>query len=186
MDSDEIILLAEEEMETSYDVLLKEFGTIRTGKASTSLVDNLDVEAYGTNMKLKQLAMISTPEPRLISIEPYDVTTVKNIEKSIMESKIGINPVVNGKIIRLPIPPLTEERRKVLVKTVKQISEEFKIRIRKIRKDSMDELKNLKKKNLVTEDDLKNFLDDIQNLTDDYVSKIDSQTETKEEEIMKI
>ena len=130
--------------------------------------------------------MISTPEPRLISIEPFDASTVKNIEKAIMESKIGINPVVNGKIIRLPIPALTEERRKVLVKTVKQMAEESKISIRKIRKESIDSLKDLKKKNLITEDDLKKLLDDVQDLTDTFVSKIETQTDDKEEEIMKI
>lgn len=186
MDSDEIILLTEEEMEKCFNFLIKEFGTVRTGKASTGLVDSIDVEAYGTSMKLKQLAMISIPEPRLISIEPFDASTVKNIEKAIMESKIGINPVVNGKIIRLPIPALTEERRKVLVKTVKQMAEEAKISIRKTRKESIDSLKDLKKKNLVTEDDLKKLLDDVQELTDTFVSKIETQTDDKEEEIMKI
>src|SRR5438067_2526404 len=143
MDPDEILLETEAAMEKAADYMTHEFASVRTGKASPSLVENIDVEAYGTNMKLKQLALITTPEPRLLVIQPFDASTVKNIEQAIKESKIGINPAVDGKIIRLPIPELSEERRKDLVKTVKHMAEEARVRIRGHRRDGIDEAKKL-------------------------------------------
>src|SRR5437762_10942934 len=153
MDPDEILLDTEAAMEKGFEYMHHEFSAVRTGKASPALVENIDVEAYGANMKLKQLALITTPEPRLVVIQPFDVSTVQAIEKAIKESKIGINPNVDGKIIRLPIPQLTEERRKELVKGIKQMAEEARVRVRSARRDGMDGIKKVKTGGGITEDD---------------------------------
>ena len=137
-------------------------------------------------MKLKQVAAISTPEPRLLVINPFDASTVQAIEKAIKESKIGINPAVDGKIIRLPIPALSEERRRDLVKTCKTIAEETRVRIRSARREGMDNLKKAQKEGAITEDDLKNFEKDVQKLTDDYGKKVDDAVVLKEADIMKV
>ena len=140
---DEIIFTAEEGMEKALDFMKHEFSAVRTGKASPALVEGIDVDAYGSAMKLKQLALISTPEPRLIIIQPFDASNTKPIEKAINESKIGITPSVDGKIIRLPIPELSEERRKDLVKTIKTMAEETRVRIRAARRHAMDSAKKM-------------------------------------------
>ena len=183
---DELLLNAEEGMEKAFDFMKHEFSSVRTGKASPSLVDGIDVDAYGSVMKLKQLALISTPEPRLIVIQPFDASTMKPIEKAINESKIGISPVVDGKIIRLPIPELSEERRKDLVKTIKTMAEETRVRIRAARRHAMDTAKKMQKDGDLTEDDLKSGETQIQKLTDKYVADVDSQVVSKEADIMKI
>jgi ribosome recycling factor len=183
---DELLLNAEEGMEKAFDFMKHEFSTVRTGKASPSLVDGIDVDAYGSVMKIKQLALISTPEPRLIVIQPFDASTMKPIEKAINESKIGISPVVDGKIIRLPIPELSEERRKDLVKTIKTMAEETRVRIRAARRHAMDAAKKMQKDGGLTEDDLKSGETQIQKLTDKYVADVDSQVASKEADIMKI
>lgn len=183
---DELLLNAEEGMEKAFDFMKHEFSSVRTGKASPSLVDGIDVDAYGSVMKLKQLALISTPEPRLIVIQPFDATTMKPIEKAINESKIGISPVVDGKVIRLPIPELSEERRKDLVKTIKTMAEETRVRIRAARRHAMDTAKKMQKDGDLTEDDLKSGETQIQKLTDKYVADVDSQVVSKEVDIMKI
>lgn len=186
MEPDEILLTAEEGMEKAVDYMTHEFAAIRTGKASPALVEGIDVEAYGSMMKLKQLALISTPEPRLLVISPFDASTVQAIEKAIKESKIGINPAVDGKIIRLPIPALSEERRRDLVKTCKTIAEETKVRIRSSRRDGMENLKKSQKEGIITEDDLKTYEKDVQKLTDDYGKKVDDALVAKEADIMKV
>jgi ribosome recycling factor len=186
MTPDEIPFETEAAMEKAVDYMTHEFAGIRTGKASPALVENIDVEAYDTTMKLKQLALITTPEPRLLVIQPFDASTARNIEKAIKESKIGINPAVDGKIIRLPIPELSEERRKDLVKTVKQIAEETRVRVRAARRDGIDEAKKLQKAGEITEDDLRSLEKEIQELTDKYVKKIDDAVTHKEADIMKI
>ena len=183
---DELLLNAEEGMEKAFDFMKHEFSSVRTGKASPSLVDGIDVDAYGSVMKLKQLALISTPEPRLIVIQPFDASTMKPIEKAINESKIGISPVVDGKVIRLPIPELSEERRKDLVKTIKTMAEETRVRIRVARRHAMDTAKKMQKDGDLTEDDLKSGETQIQKLTDKYVADVDSQVVSKEADIMKI
>jgi ribosome recycling factor len=183
---DELLLNAEEGMEKAFDFMKHEFSTVRTGKASPSLVDGIDVDAYGSVMKIKQLALISTPEPRLIVIQPFDASTMKPIEKAINESKIGISPVVDGKIIRLPIPELSEERRKDLVKTIKTMAEETRVRIRAARRHAMDTAKKMQKDGDLTEDDLKSGETQIQKLTDKYVADVDTQVVAKEADIMKI
>jgi len=186
MDPDEILLETEAAMEKAFEYMQHEFSAVRTGKASPALVENIDVEAYGSPMKLKQLALITTPEPRLLVIQPFDASTVKDIEKAIKESRLGINPAVDGKIIRLPIPALSEERRKDLVKGIKQMSEEARVRIRSGRRDGIDTLKKGQKEGKITEDDLENYEKEIQKLTDGFVKKIDDAFFLKEADILKV
>ena len=186
MSPDEILFETEADMEKSVDYMIHEFTSVRTGKASPALVENIEVEAYGAMMKLKQVALITTPEPRLLVIQPFDAATTKPIEKAIKESKVGINPIVDGKIIRLPIPELSEERRRDLVKTVKQMAEEARVRVRGHRRDGMDASKKAQKAAAITEDDLRGLETDIQKLTDQFVKKIDDKTTHKEAEIMKV
>jgi ribosome recycling factor len=183
---DELLFTAEEGMEKALDFMMHEFSSVRTGKASPALVEGIDVDAYGSVMKLKQLALISTPEPRLLVIQPFDAATIKPIEKAINESKIGITPSVDGKLIRLPIPELSEERRKDLVKTIKNMAEETRVRIRAARRHAMDSAKKMQKDGGLTEDDLKSAETQIQKLTDKYVADVDSQVASKEADIMKI
>src|SRR5215213_4202653 len=186
MDPDEILLEAEDAMDKALDYLAHEFSAVRTGKASPALVENIDVEAYGTPMKLKQLAVISTPEPRLLVVQPFDAGTVKDIEKAIKESKLGINPITEGKIIRLPVPPLTEERRRDLVKGIKQMTEEVRVRVRSARRDGIDAVKKLQKEGDISEDDLETYESEIQKLTDAANKKIDEAFASKEADIMKV
>ncbi len=186
MDPDEILLETEAAMEKGFDYLQHEFASVRTGKASPALVENIDVEAYGAQMKLKQLALITTPEPRLLVIQPFDGATTKDIEKAIKESKIGINPIVDGKIIRLPIPALSEERRKDLVKGIKQMAEEARVRVRSTRREGIDGIKKAQKDGAISEDQLGSFEKEIQKLTDLYGRKIDDSAASKEADILKV
>ena len=173
-------------MEKGVEYMLHEFAAVRTGKASPALVENVDVSAYGTSMKLKQLALISTPEPRLLLIQPFDGSITKDIEKALKESKIGITPAVEGKLIRLPIPELSEERRKELVKTVRHMAEEARVRIRSCRRSGIDEIKRIEKAGEITEDERHDLEEEIQKLTDKYVKEIDAHVENKEMDIMKV
>ena len=173
-------------MEKALDFMKHEFASVRPGKASPALVEGIDVDAYGSMMKLKQLALISTPEPRLLVIQPFDVSNTKPIEKAINESKFGITPAVDGKRIRLPIPELSEERRKDLVKTIKTMAEETRVRIRAARRHGMEAAKKMQKEGGLTEDDLKTAEAEIQKLTDKYVGDVDAQVSAKEADIMKI
>ncbi len=186
MSPEEILLDTEATMEKAADYMSHEFASVRTGKASPALVENIDVQAYGANMKLKQLALITTPEPRLLVIQPFDASTTKDIERALKESKIGINPAVDGKIIRLPIPELSEERRRDLAKAVKQMAEEARVRIRAHRREGMDEAKKLEKAGSMTEDALRDLESEVQKLTDSFVKKIDEAVAHKEADIMKV
>jgi ribosome recycling factor len=186
MTADDILLETEETMEKGVEYMVHEFASVRTGKASPALVENIDVEAYGTSMKLKQLALISTPEPRLLLIQPFDASVTRDIERAIKESKIGINPAVDGKLIRLPIPELSEERRKDLVKTTRHMAEEARVRVRSSRRNGIDLVKKLEKEGDITEDQRRNLEEEIQKLTDKYVKDIDRYLETKEVDIMKV
>src|SRR5205807_71088 len=186
MSADDILLEAEMAMEKSVDFMVHEFAAVRTGKASPALVENVDVQAYGSAMKLKQLALITTPEPRLLVVQPFDAGTVRDIEKALKESKIGITPQVDGKIIRLPIPELSEERRKDLVKSLRQMAEEARVRVRANRRTALDEAKKLKASGELTEDGLNDVEIDVQKLTDKSVKQIDEHLERKEAEVMKI
>ena len=186
MSADDILLEAEVAMEKSVDYMIHEFAAVRTGKASPTLVENIDVQAYGSTMKLKQLALITTPEARLLVVQPFDAGTVQDIERALKESKIGITPAVDGKIIRLPIPELSEERRKDLVRSLGKMAEEARVRVRGNRRTAMDEAKKLKAAGGVTEDGLRDLEGDIQKLTDKYVKSIDEHLERKDAEIMKV
>jgi ribosome recycling factor len=186
MSSDDILLEAEMSMEKSVDYMVHEFAAVRTGKASPALVENVDVQAYGAAMKLKQLALITTPEPRLLVVQPFDASTVRDIEKALNESKIGITPSVDGKIIRLPIPELSEERRKDLVRSLGKMAEEARVRVRGNRRSALDEAKKLKTSGQLTEDGLRDLEDEVQKLTDRFVKSIDDHLSRKEGEIMKV
>src|SRR5580700_8801110 len=186
MAPDEILFEAEAGMEKGVEYMLHEFAAVRTGKASPALVEGVDVSVYGTSMKLKQLALISTPEPRLLLIQPFDASITKDIEKALKESKIGITPAVDGKLIRLPIPELSGERRKELVKTVRHMAEEARVRVRSSRRGGIDEIKKLEKSGEITEDERHDLEAEVQKLTDKYVQEIDSHAETKEVDIMKV
>jgi ribosome recycling factor len=186
MSSDDILLEAEVAMEKSVDYMVHEFSAVRTGKASPALVENVDVQAYGSTMKLKQLALITTPEPRLLVVQPFDAATVRDIEKALSESKIGITPAVDGKIIRLPIPELSEERRKDLARSLGKMAEEARVRVRNNRRTAMDEAKKLQKSGGLTEDGLHDLETDVQKLTDRFVKSVDDHLGRKEAEIMKV
>jgi len=186
MSRDDILLEAEMSMEKSVDYLIHEFSAVRTGKASPALVENIDVHAYGSTMKLKQLALITTPEPRLLVIQPFDAGTVQDIDRALKESKIGITPAVDGKVIRLPIPELSEERRKELVKSLGKMAEEARVRVRGNRRTALDEAKKLKASGGLTEDGLRDVEDEVQKLTDRFVKSIDDHLNHKEAEVMKV
>ena len=186
MTAEEILFEAEVAMEKSVDYMVHEFSAVRTGKASPALVENVDVEAYGSAMKLKQLALITTPEPRLLVVQPFDASTVRDIEKALKESNIGITPSVDGKIIRLPIPELSEERRKDLVKSLRHMAEEARVRVRGNRRTAMEEAKKLQKSSELTEDGLRDTEEEVQKLTDKFVKQIDDHLARKEAEVMKV
>src|SRR5213593_4446701 len=166
MSRDDILLEAEMSMDKSLDHLVHEFSGVRTGKASPALVENIDVQAYGSTMKLKQLALITTPESRLLVLQPFDAGTVQDIERALKESKIGITPAVDGKIIRLPIPELSEERRKELARSLGKMAEEARVRVRSNRRAALDEAKKLKAAGELTEDGLRDVEDEVQKLSD--------------------
>ncbi|MEZ5330070.1 MAG: ribosome recycling factor [Verrucomicrobiales bacterium] len=187
---DEAVFLKETEdhMKKSEEYMIHEFAAVRTGKASPALVESIDVHvaSYGSSMKMKQLAMITAPEPRLLLIQPFDPSTTQDIERGIRESKLGINPSVDGKSIRLPIPELSEERRRDLVKMCKGMAEDARVRIRGHRRDALDATKKAQKAGEITEDDLHRYEKEVQALTDKYVKDIDAHMGKKEEEIMKV
>src|SRR5467141_5027484 len=186
MSRDDILLEAEVSMEKSVDYLVHEFSGVRTGKASPGLVENIDVQAYGSTMKLKQLALITTPESRLLVLQPFDASTVQDIERALKESKIGITPAVDGKIIRLPIPELSEERRKDLVRSLGKMAEEARVRVRSNRRTALDEVKKLKVSGGLSEDGWHDLDEEVQKLTDRFVKSIDDHLARKEAEIMKV
>lgn len=176
----------EGKMNKRVDDFHSELKTIRAGRANASVLDKISVEYYGTMTPVAQIGSISTPEPRMLVIQPWDQSVLNEIEKAINKSEIGIAPQNDGKVIRLNFPPLTEERRKELVKTVKKYSEEAKIQIRNIRRDAMDDFKKKQKASEITEDDFKGIEKDIQNLTDKFIKEIDDITASKEKEILDV
>jgi ribosome recycling factor len=173
-------------MSRTVDVLKKDFASIRTGRASLALLDGLMVSYYDTPTSLQQLASLSIPESRQIAIHPWDQKVIPDIEKAILKSDLGLTPMNDGKMIRINIPPLTEERRKQLVKTVRKKAEEAKVSIRNIRRDVNEELKKLEKEKHISEDIVKKSQDDIQKLTDSFISKVDEVLMNKEKEIMEV
>jgi len=174
----------EERMGKSIAALKNEFKRIRTGRASQALLDGLKVDYYGTLTPINQMASIAVPESRLITIQPWDVTVINNIEKAILKSDLGLTPGNDGKIIRIAIPPLTEERRKELVKIVGKMSEDYKVAIRNIRRDSNELLKGLKKDGDISEDDAFKAQDRVQKITDEQIRLIDDIYKDKEKEIL--
>jgi ribosome recycling factor len=171
-------------MSKTITVLEGELKRVRTGRASLSLLDGIRVDYYGTPTPLNQMASLSVPESRLIAIQPWDVTVIKDIEKAILKSDLGLTPGNDGKIIRISIPPLTEERRRELVKIVNKICEEHKVAVRNIRRDANDLLKGFKKDGDISEDDAFKAQDQVQKITDDYIKRIDSIFKEKEKEIL--
>ena len=182
---DERIKAYDVKMTKSYNNLLEEFGAIRAGRANPHVLDRITVEYYGTPTPLQQVGNVTVPEPRMIQIQPWEASLVKEIEKAIMMSDLGINPSDDGRVIRLVFPELTEERRKDLVKEVKKKGEEGKVAIRNIRRDGNDAFKKLAKTE-VSEDEIKGLEDDLQKLTDKYVNDIDALIDSKSKEIMTV
>ncbi len=171
-------------MHGALDALRHDLGGLRTGRASVALVDSVHVEVYGSNMPLNQVATVSTPEPRLLSVQVWDRSNVQPVEKAIRNAGLGINPIVDGQVIRLPIPELTEERRKELAKLVGQYAEKAKIAVRNVRRDGMDHLKTDEKNHAISEDERKRLEHEVQKLTDETIKEIDVIAETKEKEIL--
>ena len=174
----------ERRMKGAVESLRGDFGGLRTGRASTSLLDPVQVEVYGANMPLNQVATVSVPEPRLLSVQVWDKSNIKPVEKAIRQAGLGINPIIDGTTIRLPIPDMTEERRKELAKLASSYSEKAKIAVRNVRRDGMDSLKADEKKGEIAEDGRKRHEAEVQRLTDQIVSEIEEVTDTKEKEIM--
>lgn len=176
----------EERMNKTLSVLEENFSEVRAGRANPAILNKISVDYYGVPTPINQVAGISVPEARLIVIQPWDASVLKDIEKAILASDIGLNPNNDGKVIRLAFPELTEERRKELVKDIKKIAEESKVAIRAIRRDGIDEAKEMEKESLMTEDELKKAEDQIQKLTDKKIAEIDVMLDKKEKEIMSI
>ena len=177
---------ATDKMEGQAEHLRHEFTGLRTGRASVALLDQVKVDYYGTPTPLKQVATLATPESRLITVQPFERTLMKDIEKAILASGLGLTPTNDGKLIRLPIPPLTEERRKDLVKVAKRLTEEVRVHIRNIRRDVLEDIKKAQKDSTLAEDDAKKAHDEIQKLTDTYMAKVDDLLKKKEAEITEI
>lgn len=177
---------AEHKMKSAITALEENLATIRTGRASPALVERLPVEYYGSPTQLQQLATITVPEPRQLLIKPFDQASLKNIERAIQASELGLNPANDGKVIRLNLPPLTEERRRDLVKVVHHRAEEARVAIRNIRRHTHDDLREFEKEKLISEDELKRAEADLQKLTDKYVGKVDELSQRKEAEIREI
>lgn len=184
MDKDTVLLEAEEKMEKALTSLDREFGRLRTGRASTSLVDPIKVDYYGTPTPIIQLASVAVPDSRTITIQPWDRGAFAGVEKAILKSDLGLTPINDGKIIRISIPPLTEERRKELAKISRKYGEDAKVAVRNVRRDANDQLKKLEKEKVISEDELKKAIDDVQKLTDKYVAKVDEKCQAKDKEIM--
>jgi ribosome recycling factor len=184
--TNELIADAGDRMKKSVESTRHEFGTVRTGRASTALLDRIVVDYYGAPTPLKQMATISAPEARLLTVQPYDSSSIKAIEKAIMESDVGLTPNNDGKLIRLGIPELNEERRKELVRVVRHIAEEGRVAIRNVRRDCMHDLRELKSEGEVGADDEKRAETELQKLTDQRVSELDEALKAKEAEILEV
>ena len=186
MAEQEILDRADTRMDATVDAARGKLATVRTGRASLAILDGITVEYYGTPTPLNQVAKLSIPEPTLIVVQPFDPSTLSDMEKAIMAADLGLNPSNDGKLIRIPIPSLTEERRKQLAKKVRAMGEEAKTAIRQIRRDANDEVKALEKSGGISEDDARRALDEIQKITDRHTGQIDEMDKTKERELMEI
>ena len=184
--ADELIASAKDKMAKSVEHARTEFSTVRTGRASAALLDRIDVDYYGTATPLRQLSTINVPEPRMLTVQPFDPTTIKSIEKSIQESDLGLTPSNDGKLIRLPMPQPNEERRKELVKVVRKLAEEGKVAVRNVRRDTMHHLQELTKNHEIGDDDERRAGERVQKLTDEHTKTIDDLLKHKEAEIMEV
>lgn len=183
---DETLMAAEEKMEKTVNVVVNEFASVRTGKASPALVENILVETYGSMMRIRELAGITTPEARTLAIQPWDVTTLGAIEKAIQKANLGLSPAVQGKVLRIFFPELSQERRVEFVKIIKKMAEDGRVAIRHVRREAMDQLKKHAHDSGVTEDETEQAEKDLQKLTDNYSAKIDAQFVLKEKELMTV
>jgi ribosome recycling factor len=173
-------------MESVIDDVRRKLATVRTGRAAVSLLDAVIVDYYGTPTPLNQMASVHAPEPQMLTVQPWDATQIGNVEKAIRAADLGLNPSNDGKLVRIPIPPLTEERRKQLAKQVHEIAEEHRTAIRNIRRDENDKLKKMLKDKTISEDNERDGLDEVQKLTDTYISKIDDLSKSKEQDLMSV
>ncbi len=180
------LIPCEQKMQSTLQSLTQDLSSIRTGRAHVSMLDLIRAEVYGQKMPLNQLATISTPESQLVTVQVWDTNNVKFVEKAIRESDLNVNPSVDGQIVRVPVPKLSEERRKELIKIVKNQSEKIKISIRNIRREGMDSLKEFLKNKEITEDDNKKISDDLQKITDKFIQEVDKKITDKEQEILKV
>ncbi|MCU0787982.1 MAG: ribosome recycling factor [Verrucomicrobia bacterium] len=183
---DDILLEAEDKMTKTEEVVLHEFASVRTGKASPALVENIMVEVYGSNMRLREVAGISTPEPRMLVIQPWDMGSLHPIEKAIQKANIGLNPAIHGKLIRLVLPELSEERRVEFVKLAHKMAEHGRVAVRHVRRDAMEHIKKEGKSGGVSEEDVEHAEKEVQKLTDQYIKKIDEHLAHKEKEILTV
>ena len=181
---DEVLAETKRKMDKVLEAMARDLSRVRTGRASVALLEGIKVECYGTSMPLSQVASLSAPESRLLTIQPWDITVMADIEKAILKSDLGLNPANDGKIIRLPIPALTTERRKELVKMVKKMEEEAKVALRNVRREANEDFKEMKKEKLLAEDDAHRGTEDVQKITDEYIKKVEAQGADKEKEIM--
>jgi ribosome recycling factor len=186
MDRETLLLDAEERMEKALASLEKDFAKLRTGRASASLVDDIKVDYYGTPTPIQQLASVAVPDSRTVTIQPWDKNSFGLVEKAVLKSDLGLTPMNDGKLIRISIPPLTEERRRDLTRVARKYAEEGKIAVRNIRRDVNDALKKLEKDKSLSEDEWKKAVDEVQKLTDAFVARIDAKAAAKEKEIMEI
>lgn len=183
---DDLLTDAREHMEKSVDATRQKFGSVRTGRASTALLDRISVDYYGAATPLRQLATVSAPEARMLTVQPYDKSSIKNIEKAILESDVGLTPSNDGQLIRLQVPELTEERRRQLVKVVRGLAEEGRVAIRNIRRDVMHDLRELRDAGEAGSDDEHRAEEALQRLTDEKVAELDAVLKAKEEEILEV
>lgn len=183
---DAVFTKAKQKMEKCLDALNRDYKAVRAGRANPAILDRVTVDYYGTPTPIIQMAAISVPEPRMLMIQPWDASTLKDIEKAINTAEIGINPSNDGKVIRLAFPALTEERRKELVKDISKRGEEAKVAVRNVRRDAMDDIKKLKKDNEITEDDQKNGEKKLQDITDSYIKQVEEMVKKKEDEVISI
>ena len=177
---------AEQRMQGALESVRREFGTIRTGRANPSILDRIEVEVYGSQMPLRSVANVGVPEPRLLTVTPFDPNSLKEIERAIDNANIGLNPQNDGKIIRLPIPELTEERRRDMIRMARGMAEEGRVSIRNVRRDEMRDVHELRKEGEVSEDDERRAETELQNLTNDYVQRIDALLTDKESELLEV
>ncbi|MCR5484444.1 MAG: ribosome recycling factor [Clostridiales bacterium] len=183
---DEVIKTAEEKMGKTVSVLKSEFASIRAGRANAAVLDKIRVDYYGVPTPINQMAAISVAEARILNIQPWDMSTIHSIEKAIQQSDLGINPQDDGRVIRLIFPQLTEDKRKELVKEIRKMAEESKVAVRSIRRDAMEKIKKMEKASEITEDDLKDGEEELQDITDKYIKQVDSVASDKEKELMEI